>query len=1006
MEVIKENNIWNIKKYKEIEKFRIYETATIKNIELLENFSRLYKIFQKEIMSNKSNKIEIKNKDLSYIKGINSIITKTSIRNDSDEIKAFITEINEKFEGMEFHIPNMKDLLFLDEKKILSKGYWWYKGKNKFDYSRSSSGAGAFKAIGIFKLDEYIKESRKEKVVMADVLILFKIFLELDFVIEKIYKKEEKSEFENLIKQYKKYSQYLSSIYYDNKDNKVVIVWNKQKLIEEFERFQNEDLKKIEIEIPYSSNELDIEREIISLNKKLYYFKNGDIEELIIGNDNSIESKYYSYDESTEERKYTNGILQGDAILKKDGKELKTFYNDGEKELAPKLKYYLSIDKERMNIDDYPENILLDPNIGHWDLEEEDIAELEEVLGKKVYKRKIHKDINKGRIVGIDFGTKSTVVVYQNDNGNVLPMRIGGRLLNKEAETKDYENPTVIEFRDIVNFFNDYNEKIGRPYTKWQDITVSHTAFSNLFNGNSENFDSIITEIKQWTASKNDEIVIVDRKGKEIFLPPYLELKENSEDYLDPIEIYAYYIGSYINTMRNGIFLKYSLSFPVTYEKAVREKILSSFRKGIQKSLPIEIQEDENLMKEFKVKHGANEPAAFAVCALSRLKIEPKAEEEKVYYGVFDFGGGTTDFDFGVWKFASEEDQEAGYDYELEHFGAGGERYLGGENIIRDLAYKVFTENNDKLRKVNIQYTRPEDYDELIGEETLVSKTREARLNTRILAELLRSIWEDEEQNKRERIDVIKCTLYDAHSNSNSKLELKVNEDELKNIIKEKIERGIKNFFIKMEDSFKDEDVKEINIFLAGNSCKHPYVEEIFKRYEEEKKDKIKLNIYNTKVFEEIEEKSNTNPNAKTGVAYGLIYSRDSGNIKVVNRDEKENIGNEINFKFYVGNNKRGKFNCILSPASVYKKFESFGILKSDVFEFYYTTFAEATTNEMSISVAKIKRINLKDEYKLEDRYRIYLKIIGADTLEYNIVEKEEDIEIKKFIEEGTIVLS
>ena len=659
-----------------------------------------------------------------------------------------------------------------------------------------------------------------------------------------------------------------------------------------------------------------------------------------------------------------------------------------------------------MNIDNYQENILLDPNMGHWDLKEEDIDELEKILGKRVYKRKAEKDINHGGIVGIDFGTKSTVVVYQNTNGSVLPMRIGGRLLNKEAENKDYENPTVIEFRDIVNFFEDYNKKIGRPYTKWQDITVSHTAFSNLFNGNSENFDSIITEIKQWTASKNNEIVIVDRKGKEIFLPPYLELKENSEDYLDPIEIYAYYIGSYINTMRNGIFLKYSLSFPVTYEKAIREKILSSFRKGIQKSLPIEIQEDENLMKEFKVKHGANEPAAFAVCALSSLKIEPKDENDKIYYGVFDFGGGTTDFDFGVWKFATEEDQEAGYDYELEHFGAGGERYLGGENIIRDLAYKVFTENNDKLRKLNVQYTRPEGYDELIGEETLVSKTREARLNTRILAELLRSIWEDGEQSKRERIDVIKCTLYDAHSNSNSKLELKVNEDELKEIIREKIEKGIKNFFIKMEDSFKDEDAKEINIFLAGNSCKHPYVEEIFKRYEEEKKDKIKLNIYNTKSFEEIEEKSNISPNAKTGVAYGLIYSRDSGNIKVVNRDEKENIGNEINFKFYVGNNKRGKFNCILSPNSIYKKFESFGIVKSDIFEFYYSTSPEANTNEMSISETKIKRINLKDEYKLEDRYRIYLKTIGADTLEYSIVEKEEDLEIKKIIEEGTVNLS
>ena len=1005
MEVTKENKIWNIEKYKEMEKSRVYDIAKITNIDFLENFSKLYKIFQKEIVSNKSNQIEILNKDLRYIKGINSIITSASVRKDSDEIKAFLTEINEKFEGIEFNIPNMKEFLFLDEKKILSKGYWWYKGKNKFEYSRSSTGSGAFKVVGILKLDEYMKETRKEKVITADELILFKIFLELDFVVGKIFKKESRKEFEDLAKNYKKYSKYLSSIYYDSKNNKVEIIWNKQKLIEDFEKFQNEDLKKIEIEIPYSSNELDIEREIISLNKKLYYFKNGDIEELVIEG-NNVESKYYSYDESTEERKYTNGVLQGDAILKKDGKELKTYYNNGEKELAPKLKYYLSIDKERMNIDNYQENILLDPNMGHWDLKEEDIDELEKILGKRVYKRKAEKDINHGGIVGIDFGTKSTVVVYQNTNGSVLPMRIGGRLLNKEVETKDYENPTVIEFRDIVSFVKDYAEKIGRPYTKWEDITVSHTAFSNLFNGNSENFDTIITEIKQWTASKNNEIVIVDRKGKEISLPPYLELNEKDENYFDPVEIYAYYIGSYINTMRNGIFFKYNLSFPVTYEKAIREKILNSFRKGIQKSLPIEVQENESLMKEFKVKHGANEPAAFAVCALSKLKIEPKDEEDKIYYGVFDFGGGTTDFDFGVWKFASEEDQEAGYDYELEHFGAGGERYLGGENIIRDLAYKVFTNNNDKLRKEEIQYTRPEGYNELAGEETLVNKTREARLNTRILAELLRCIWEDGEQSKRERIDIIKCTLYDAHSNSNSKLELKVNEDELKEIIREKIEKGIKNFFIKMEDSFKDEDAKEINIFLAGNSCKHPYVEEIFKRYEEEKKDKIKLNIYNTKSFEEIEEKSNISPNAKTGVAYGLIYSRDSGNIKVVNRDEKENIGNEINFKFYVGNNKRGKFNCILSPNSIYKKFESFGIVKSDIFEFYYSTSPEANTNEMSISETKIKRINLKDEYKLEDRYRIYLKTIGADTLEYSIVEKEEDLEIKKIIEEGTVNLS
>ena len=989
---MEKNRVWNIKKYREIEKFRLYDDIKISNIDFLEDFSRLYKIFQKAVNSNKTNKILIKNKKLIYIKGLISIITEEKITVDtSDEIDSYIEEINKKYNKIKFNIPDMRELFFLDEKKVLSKGYWWYKAENNYKYSRSTSGIGDFKVIAISKLDEYIKQKIEKDNLANEELVLFRIFLELGFIIETEYEKE----FEYLIKQYKKFYRYLSSVSYSSKENKIVIIWNKEKLIKDLEVIQSENFK---IEIPYNANELGLEREIISLNKKTYYFSNGDREELNIV-ENHIESKYYFYNGDMEKRTYIDGILQGDTILKKNEKEIKKLCNIGEIGADSKLKYYLSIDKERINIDEYRENILLDPNIGHWDLKDEDMEELRKIFGKNVYKREPQKDVNREGIVAIDFGTKSTVVVYQNDNGNIIPMRIGGRPLNKEVDAKDYENPTVIEFKAIDKFLKDYNEKIGRPYTKWEDVTVSHTALSNLFESNSENYNSIMTEIKQWTVNKNDETILVDKKGRRIKLPPYLE---KEEDYLDPIELYAYYIGSYINTMRNGIFLKYILSFPVTYEKVIREKILESFKKGIQKSLPIEIQEDKELMKEFKVKHGANEPAAFAVCALTELKIEPRDIKDKVYYGVFDFGGGTTDFDFGIWKFASEEDQEAGYDYELEHFGAGGEKYLGGENIIKDLAYNVFYDNAEKLRKENIQYTRPEGYDELAGEETLVSKTREAKLNTKILAEKLRSIWEENEEQK----EPIKCILYDAEGKLNTNLELKVNDEKLKNIIREKIERGIKNFFIKMEHSFRDENVKEINIFLAGNSSKHPYVEEIFKRYQEEMKENIKLNIYNTKIFEEIEGKTNIKPNAKTGVAYGLIYSRDSGNIKVVNRDEQENIGNEINFKFYVGTNRRGKFNCILSPNSIYEKFEFFGVLKTDVFEFYYTTSSEANTNEMPISEAKIKRINLKNEYRLEDRYRIYFKITEVETLEYVIVENEDGIEIKEFIEEGTITLN
>ena len=871
---------------------------------------------------------------------------------------------------------------------------------------------------GSIKLKDFF-EKYQYSLLQNDNLKNFEVILNYDLLDPSIITKEYKKKFNNLVEVYRTYKGYISCIYNED-DEKVGIFFNTKKIIE--------SIKNIEeifnnIEITYSKNQLGIEKEIIYSDKNAYYYQNGDIEELYNRNSEENKSIYYFKNGDIEERIYQNGILngksifkfsnggieertykrgilEGKAIYKTENREREYFYTNGVREEIPILKYYLSIDKKRINIDDYQETMLVDPNIGHWDLKEEDKNELKEMLGKNVYKRDPKKDINQDGIVAIDFGTKSTVVVYQKDSENILPMRISGDKLNREVRNTDYENPTVIEFRDIDKFLKDYNAKVGRPDTKWQDITVSHTAFGNLTEVSSEYFDSIISDIKQWTASKNQKIILVDRKGKEILLPPYLELKEKSKDYLDPVEIYAYYIGSYINNMINGIYLEYYLSFPVTYEKAIRERILKSFEKGIQKSLPIEIQEDKDLMKKFRVRHGANEPAAFAVCALSKLEIEPKNEKDKIYYGVFDFGGGTTDFDFGIWKYSEEEDL---YDHELEHFSAGGERYLGGENILKELAYKVFTDNSSNLRKSQIQYTRPEWCDEIIGEETLVSQTKQARQNSIKVAKELRGIWEN---TTTERVDFISVNLFDSHGEVNAGFKLNVKEDELKKLIKEKIEKGIKNFFIKMEDAFKGEDVKEINIFLAGNSCKHPFVEEIFNSYIEKKKDKFKINIYDTKMFEKLKDTKKTNPTAKTGVAFGLIYSRNSGRIKVISRDEKANINNEINFKFYIGNNRRNKFNCIISPNSSYDEYKFFGIVKSDIFELYYSTSPEAQTNEMKSSEAKIKRVNLKKDYDEEERYRIYLKSDKSDKLVYAIVKDEKDIETKNFIEEGEISLN
>ena len=836
----------------------------------------------------------------------------------------------------------------------------------------------------------------------------FEVILNYNLLDTDIIKgEEEQIKFRNLVNLYKTYKDYISCMYIkDDTEDTVELIFNADKIISSAE---NRDELFNGIEILYKKNKLGITKEEIYNDKNIFYFENGDAETIYDSRAEERTSMYYFSNGDEEKRIYKNGVLQGEAIFKKDNKVKKYFYTDGIREEMPTLKYYLSIDKERINIDDYDEERLWDINLGHWDLKEEDKEELKEILGKKVYERDPKEDVHQGGIVGIDFGTKSTVVVYQKDKTTIMPMRISGGKLNKKVDDTDYENPTVIEFRNVENFLEKYNEKDGRPNTRWEDVMVSHTAFGNLTNGPSEYFTSIISDIKQWTTKEKEKHYLKDRTGSEYTLAPYLKLDENEENYIDPVEIYAYYIGSYINTMTNGIYLEYLLSFPVTYEKAIREKILKSFEKGIKKSLPIQIQEDEKLMKKFKVKDGANEPAAYAACALKNFKIEPKDKDDKVYYGVFDFGGGTTDFDFGIWKLAEDEDK---YDYELEHFGAGGDKYLGGENIIKELAYKVFTENSDTLLKKRIQYIRPEGYDELKGEGALVNNDSSiAKLNTRILGEMLRGIWEN---SAIEDMKTIKPPyLYDTHGEKrgmggDDELSLNVSEEKLKDFIKEKIAKGINNFFIKLEDAFKDEDAKEINIFLAGNSCKHPFINEIFAEYQEKMKDKIKLNLYDLKAIEGLKEKDSTKvmPTGKTGVAYGLIYSRKGGRIKVTNRDEKENMANEVNFKFYVGKNKRDLFNTVLGPNSKYEKYEYLGIATSDTFEIYYTTLPEAQTGQMEIDKTNVKRISLNEDYDEDEEYRIYIKATKPTKISYAIVKKEEDVDTKEFLEEGEIVLS
>ncbi len=530
-------------------------------------------------------------------------------------------------------------------------------------------------------------------------------------------------------------------------------------------------------------------------------------------------------------------IISGVKISEEDLKIL----GAEDKNFAERLKnFLLTCDNVRAGLDPYDENILFDPNRGHWDLwdlDQDGGAEFS--LEENFVARDPADDVSSG-IVAIDFGTSRTVVVYENEYSQILPLKVGSGTYRGDFNASDYENPTVIQFIDIENFLTAYYWREGRPFTKWSDVKVSHEAFENMIKGGSEKFYSFLTDLKYWCGSKT-QFMLRDEKNFLTQLAPFADL---AEDEINPLEIYAYYLGLYINNMQQErhIFLNYILSFPVTYEREIREKMRLSFEKGLKKSFPTALLANEAIMKKFSVQEGISEAAAYAITALQEYGFDPEGEEEN-YYAVFDFGGGTTDFDFGFLRESSSDR----YDYLLIHFGENGDRTLGGENLLKLLAFELFKANQEKLivEGGKIPFTWAADKKNFAGSEGLIKDSQEAHANMHALIEKIRPIWEnpDSEDAKiilTEKNIAVNLFRDDGQILENFSLEITI---DLEKILRERIKEGINNFFISMKEAFEKNsknslrkikslgEIDEISIFLAGNSSKSPIVNEIFTEF-------------------------------------------------------------------------------------------------------------------------------------------------------------------------------
>lgn len=761
-------------------------------------------------------------------------------------------------------------------------------------------------------------------------------------------------------------------------------------------------------------------------------------------------------------------------------------------------------DKRRINRTPYSLERLTDPNQGHWELWQARTDRSDQKKnpankqGQKktegmcfhfpegVFARNPVEDIIEDGVVGIDFGTKSTIVVRLDEHSEIRQMRVGRGDLSKGIQTGDFENPTIMEFTNIRSFMDRYQQKEGRPDTLWNDVAISHEAKNDfLDSSDTDNYYAFFSDLKQWCADDTRQIMLRDKCGEARLLPDFLDIKEGD---FNPIELYAYYLGLFINNMDNKIYMRYILSYPVNYSLEIREKILACFERGIKKSLPQEVLDDRESMKMFEVSMGASEPAAYAICALKEFGFEPETDKP-VFYGIYDFGGGTTDFDYGLWK---KVDNSRRYTREINHFGAGGVKYLGGENLLEEMAYEILKDNKESLRKEKVKFAKPvlgKDFDE---SSALVGDSQYARRNINNVAEELRSYWEDPEilvrhetdgngedagitqeaagnisqtaqqedrktdtdtgknlsngrqqltsvlnavaekkvenpsgvssapgENGEEKEDIsavysgeIKVALFTEQGKMLPNTSLNVNEKQLFQLLKQRIESGVDNFFQGFKNCSDNPELNEMDhmrILLAGNSSKSPLVwnafQEKIKSLDEEMKRKIEvIPPLGSEHAEEIQQENGINldrdsyerPTGKTGVAFGLVWGREGSEIKVVSEVKAQD---EAKFGFYLGYAQSGEFKLLKERDEIeigtWYEWDAADVKQS---ELLYSSLPEATTNKMPVKKANRKILQLQEKH--ENGETVYIRAVSPNEIEYAVAADNEAVKQENYIED------
>ena len=638
--------------------------------------------------------------------------------------------------------------------------------------------------------------------------------------------------------------------------------------------------------------------------------------------------------------------------------------------------------------------------------------------------------INRNAVVSIDFGTSSTCVAIGSNIAQLVEM---SRDDFGKSASNVYEIPTMLrifnwnklnkKWLDTTNdkrpvLHKDLYVTDGNQIDEYSDY--SETIFDcghpvkNTRKTDMATLESVITELKMIPKDEKDGVhnVFVPYDSEDIGKIELVSKNNEDETHFDPIAYYCYLLGCAINhpnESNNQIYTKYILTFPVKFDEKIRESLLSSIRKGLMRALPEYLRgKDENEKDLVSIQMKFSEPVACAGAVCGK-EFDTK-DGKPVPFGIFDFGGGTVDFSFGMYRDADEETED--YNEAIEIFGTDGDESFGGELLVRKISYWILRDNQEAVSDKKIVFELPA-ADERIpdGFGTLIQNTQYSRANIRKINETF-SRWylegdisklsvlvddgtetENFEKFKKDKPDFTFTIdgLFDLDGKEQL-VEFTVNFEVIDGRLKNEIRRICDIFAGSMKNVFSQQPVKDemekfdcdfsdgVTVVLAGNASRHPFVKECLS----EKFDSIVLIGENR--TDETENKYRVTP--KTAVAIGALKLNNML-VKLPN-DFSEGVSVS---QLYVAREVKGRKEILINRNSSDDGWKRVAKINSNQARIFYSGVLELDRDESWKTI--ILDFDDEDEGKI-----CYIKSLGNDEIGYIAVpsgsEPESESEIEK----------